>query len=118
MDSDEIQWSLQKTDTLGKWLLSVVESCPLLGDWFIILSNYTIYIILNAVLHLLRLNSLLEKFNSIRFVIRFSIRYNFMASQTLTSGDVTLHVLEINSYVRGYHAYMDRWTPALVKCLY
>ena len=24
------------------------------GDWFIILSNYTIYIILNAVLHLFR----------------------------------------------------------------
>ena len=40
-----------------------------------------------------------------------------MASHTLTSGDVTLHVLEINSYVRGYHAYMDRWTPALGQVL-
>ena len=40
-----------------------------------------------------------------------------MASQTLTVGDVTLHALEINSYVSGYHAYMDRWTPALGQVL-
>ena len=28
-----VQWSLRITDTLGKWLLSVVESCQLLGDY-------------------------------------------------------------------------------------
>ena len=40
-----------------------------------------------------------------------------MYHKTLTSGDVTLHVLEINSYVRGFHAYMERWTPTLVQVL-
>ena len=36
-----------------------------------------------------------------------------MASQKLTSVDDDPQVLEINSYVWGYHAYMDTWNPAL-----
>ena len=58
VDHTSIQWSLRITDTLGTWLLSVVENCPLLGDWSIFLSKHPICIILNAVLHvLLRLSS-------------------------------------------------------------
>ena len=34
-----------------------------------------------------------------------------MAESELTSG--VLKDLQINSYIRGYHAYMDVWTPAL-----
>ena len=36
-----------------------------------------------------------------------------MASQKLTSVDDDPQVSEINSYVRGYHAYMDTWNPAV-----
>ena len=36
-----------------------------------------------------------------------------MANQKLTGVDDDTKVLEINSYVRGYHAYMDTWNPAL-----
>ena len=36
-----------------------------------------------------------------------------MASQKLPSVDDDTQVLEINSYIRGYHAYMDTWDPAL-----
>ena len=36
-----------------------------------------------------------------------------MASQKLTSVDDDPQVLEINSYVWGYHAYMDTWNPAI-----
>ena len=36
-----------------------------------------------------------------------------MLSQKLTSLDNDPQVLEINSYVRDYHAYMDTWNPAL-----
>lgn len=32
-----------------------------------------------------------------------------MASQIAVTGE--LHVMEFQSYVRGYHAYMDSWTP-------
>ena len=39
-----------------------------------------------------------------------------MASEsTSTTGD--LHCLEIQSFVRGYHAYMDSWTPVLGQTL-
>ena len=40
-----------------------------------------------------------------------------MASEPLsrTSGD--LHCLEIQSFVRGYHAYMDSWTPVIGQTL-
>ena len=34
-----------------------------------------------------------------------------MASQVVSSTVADLEVLEIRSYVRGYHAYMDVWTP-------
>ena len=34
-----------------------------------------------------------------------------MASQVASSTVAELEVLEICSYVRGYHAYMDVWTP-------
>ena len=34
-----------------------------------------------------------------------------MASQVVSSTVADLEVLEICSYVRGYHAYMDIWTP-------
>ena len=44
-------------DTLVTWLLSVVENCPLLGDWPIFLLKQPICIILNAVLHVFKLNS-------------------------------------------------------------
>ena len=37
-----------------------------------------------------------------------------MASQVVA---VHLEVLEINSYVRGYHAYMDVWTPEVGQAL-
>ena len=40
-----------------------------------------------------------------------------MASQNLTSVDPDLQALEINSYVRGYQAYMDTWTPVLGQAL-
>ena len=33
------------------------------------------------------------------------------ASQVVSSTVADLEVLEIRSYVRGYHAYMDVWTP-------
>ena len=32
-----------------------------------------------------------------------------MASQIAVTGE--LHVMEFQSYVRGYHTYMDSWTP-------
>ena len=32
-----------------------------------------------------------------------------MASQIAVTGE--LHVMEFQSYVRGYHAYIDSWTP-------
>lgn len=38
-----------------------------------------------------------------------------MASQVVTA--VGLQVLEINSYVRGYHAYMEDWMPTIGECL-
>ena len=31
----------------------------------------------------------------------------------VTSVDNDTQVLEINSYIRGYHAYMETWNPAL-----
>ena len=34
-----------------------------------------------------------------------------MASQVVSGVVADLEVLEICSYVRGYHAYMDIWTP-------
>ena len=37
-----------------------------------------------------------------------------MASQVVSRD---LHILEIRSYVRGYHAYMEVWTPALGQIL-
>ena len=37
-----------------------------------------------------------------------------MASQVVTD---SLHVLEIPSYVRGYHAYKDNWNPVVGKTL-
>ena len=36
-----------------------------------------------------------------------------MASQKLNSVDDDPQVLEISSYVRGYHAYMDNLNPAI-----
>ena len=36
-----------------------------------------------------------------------------MASQKLTSVDDDPQVLEINSYVRGCHAYMDSWNQGV-----
>ena len=48
-DLSQLQWNLRITDTLGTWLLSVVENCPLLGDWSFFLSKHLICIILNAV---------------------------------------------------------------------
>ena len=38
-----------------------------------------------------------------------------MSSQPL-SGE-SLHCLEIQSYVRGYHAFMDDWTPVIGQTL-
>ena len=32
-----------------------------------------------------------------------------------TTGD--LHVIEFQSYVRGYHAYMESWTPVAGQAL-
>lgn len=34
-----------------------------------------------------------------------------MASQVVSDASADLEVLEICSYVRGYHAYVDVWTP-------
>ena len=34
-----------------------------------------------------------------------------------TSGHGNLHCLEIQSFVRGYHAYMDSWTPVIGETL-
>ena len=34
-----------------------------------------------------------------------------MASQIAATAE--LHVLEYQSYVRGYHAYVDNWTPVI-----
>ena len=39
-----------------------------------------------------------------------------MASQVV-NGSEELQVLEINSYIRGYHAYQDVWTPVLNESL-
>ena len=40
-----------------------------------------------------------------------------MASQVVSSSSGDLQILEIHSYVRGYHAYMDIWTPAIGQTL-
>ena len=37
-----------------------------------------------------------------------------MASQVVT---INLEILHINSYIRGYHAYMGVWTPVLDEML-
>ena len=38
-----------------------------------------------------------------------------MASQIATTGE--LHVIDFQSYVRGYHAYMESWTPVAGQAL-
>ena len=38
-----------------------------------------------------------------------------MASQIAATGE--LHVVEFQSYVRGYHAYVDSWTPIAGEAL-
>ena len=40
-----------------------------------------------------------------------------MASQVVSSSSDNLQVLEIPSYVRGYHAYKESWTPVLGEML-
>ena len=40
-----------------------------------------------------------------------------MASQVVGSSSSGLEVLEIASYIRGYHAYKDVWTPVLGETL-
>ena len=73
LDILHLQWSLRITDTLGTWLLSVVENCPLLGDWSIYLSKHPMCIILNAVLHVLKLNSYGRSHKFYYIVIRMNI---------------------------------------------
>ena len=38
---------------------------------------------------------------------------NEMASQVIGGADSQLQVLEIHSFLRGYHAYMEIWTPVM-----
>ena len=38
-----------------------------------------------------------------------------MASQVAVTGG--LNVIEFQSYVTGYHAYMDKWTPVIGQAL-
>ena len=40
-----------------------------------------------------------------------------MSSQPLRRTFENLHCLEIQSFVRGYHAYIDNWTPAIGQTL-
>ena len=40
-----------------------------------------------------------------------------MAASQVVSSTADLEVLEIVSYIRGYHAYKDVWTPVLGECL-
>ena len=40
-----------------------------------------------------------------------------MASESLSRTSGELHCLEIQSFVRGYHAYMDSWTPVIGQTL-
>ena len=51
--------------------------------------------------------------------MRAHLQLASMASQPVaalsTSGD--MQTLEIQSFVRGYHAYMDRWTPVIGQTL-
>lgn len=40
-----------------------------------------------------------------------------MASEPITRAPEDLHCLEIQSFARGYHAYMDIWTPVVGQTL-
>ena len=40
-----------------------------------------------------------------------------MASEPISSSSGDLHCLEIQSFMRGYHAYMDSWTPVIGQTL-
>ena len=40
-----------------------------------------------------------------------------MASQALSRTSEHLHCIEIQSFLRGYHAYMDIWTPVIGQTL-
>ena len=40
-----------------------------------------------------------------------------MASQLVSNASTDLQVFEVHSYVRGYHAYKDNWTPAVDELL-
>ena len=40
-----------------------------------------------------------------------------MVASQVVSSTAHLEVLEIVSYIRGYHAYKDVWTPVLGECL-
>ena len=40
-----------------------------------------------------------------------------MSSQPLSRTSENLYCLEIESFVRGYHAYMDKWTPEIGQTL-
>ena len=47
-------------------------------------------------------------------ILTVSFRFRAMASQVVTTN---LEVLHINSYIRGYHAYMGVWRPVLDEML-
>ena len=40
-----------------------------------------------------------------------------MASQVVSRGSSNLDVLEVSSYIRGYHAYKEIWTPVIGESL-
>ena len=42
---------------------------------------------------------------------------NEMTSQVIGGAVSQLQVLEIHSYLRGYHAYMEIWTPVMGEML-
>ena len=42
---------------------------------------------------------------------------NEMASQVIGGAVSQLQVLEIHSFLRGYHAYIDIWTPVVGEIL-
>ena len=42
---------------------------------------------------------------------------NEMASQVIGDAVSQLQVLDIYSFLRGYHAYMEIWTPAIGEIL-
>ena len=55
--------------------------------------------------------------SNLLWIRRFTKDPVSMSTQRLSRTFENLHCLEIQSFVRGYHSYMDNWTPVIGQTL-